>query len=194
MVEHTHPISSDLFHQDKDKIEQNHEELIQTLMSSYVKPGQIKNTLNEREGLVVSVNHVRYKMKQLAGPNTNQEKLNHFLKQVKDDGGNINVMLEEKTEEVLVLTVTTAKMRAGFQASDPGVVNLDTTYNFERASYKLNAVLYLNPTSGKGEVAQFCFMADECDKSYNFCFESLKQICIRSPPVFMVDKVRDPIN
>ena len=78
MVEHTHPISSDLFHQDKDKIEQNHEELILTLMSSYVKPGQIKNIFNEREGLIVTVNRVRFKMNQLMGPNTNQEKLNHF--------------------------------------------------------------------------------------------------------------------
>ena len=78
MVEHTHPISSDLLHQDKDTIEQNHEKLFQTLMSSYVKPGQIKNTFKEREGLIVTVNRVRFKMKQLMGPNTNQEKLNYF--------------------------------------------------------------------------------------------------------------------
>ena len=83
MVEHTHPISSDLFHQDKDKIEQNHEELIQTLMSSYVKPGQIKNTLNEREGLVVSVNHVRYKMKQLGGPKITERNLITFLNKLR---------------------------------------------------------------------------------------------------------------
>ena len=87
-------------------------------------------------------------------------------------------MLDDKTGEVLVLTVTTAKMRAGFQGSDPGIINIDTTFNFESASYKLNAVMYLNPTSGKGEVAQFCFMADACDKSYSFCFESFKQIYI----------------
>ena len=31
----------------------------------------------------------------------------------------MNTMLEEKIGEVLVLTVTTAKMRVGFQASDP---------------------------------------------------------------------------
>ena len=39
----------------------------------------------------------------------------------------MDTMLEEKIGEVLLLTVTTAKMRAGFQASDPGIVNLDTT-------------------------------------------------------------------
>ena len=36
-------------------------------------------------------------------------------------------MLKDKIGEVLLLIVITAKMRAGFQASDPGIVNLDTT-------------------------------------------------------------------
>ena len=96
MVEHTHPISSDLFHQDKDKIEQNHEELIQILMSSYVKPGQIKNTLNEREGLVVSVNHVRYKMKQLLGPYLCDREIN-----IQDN------IIKHKTQHAILIDIDT---------------------------------------------------------------------------------------
>ena len=36
-------------------------------------------------------------------------------------------MLKDKIGEVLLLIVITAEMKAGFQASDPGIVNLDTT-------------------------------------------------------------------
>lgn len=188
--EHTnHPVSDAIYHQDKDKIGVDQEELIETLMTSCSRAGQIKKSLYEKDGLVLTVDQVRYKMKQLAGPNRDQEMLNQLLKQVKEEGGSVHVMPDPDTGDVRVLTVTTAKMRAGYRGSNPGVVNIDTTFNFETAGYKLNAVLYHNPTTGKGEVVQFAIMADECDESYRFCFDSFKQQCVRDPPVIIIDKV-----
>ena len=54
--------------------------------------------------------------------------------------------------------------------------------------YKLSAVVYLNNTTGKGEVAQIAFHADESSQTYIDIFTAFKTMCNRDPPIILIDK------
>lgn len=185
--QHTnHEVSKPVYLQDIAKVTAEHEELIETLMLGCCKPKQISKALKSRCDLVVDPQQVRYRMKNLSGPNTDNEKLCHLLTQIRDDGGSVNC-LEDNLGEVKALIISTAKMKEAFWDSNPSVCNVDTTFNFEVAGYKLNAVLYLNTVTGKGEVAQFGLFADETDETYEFCLSVFKHSCQHEPAVFIID-------
>ena len=80
-------------------------------------------------------------------------------------------------------------MKAAFIGVDPSVLQVDTTFNYESSGYKLSACLYLNPATNKGEVGQLSFMGDEGGEAYQFAFTTFRSICLRDPPVIIVDKV-----
>ena len=111
-----------------------------------------------------------------------------FSAKVEEEGGNVKTLLH-RDGTVRVLTVTTAKMKAAFCGSDPSVLQVDTTFNYETSGYKLSAFLYLNPTTNKGEVGQLSFMGDEGGVAYQFAFTTFRSICLRDPPVIIIDKV-----
>ena len=80
-------------------------------------------------------------------------------------------------------------MKAAFCGVDPSVLQVDTTFNYESSGYKLSAFLYLNPTTNKGEIGQLSFMGDESGEAYQFAFTTFRSICLRDPPVIIIDKV-----
>ena len=43
----------------------------------------------------------------------------------------------------------------------------------------------------KGEIAQFSLLADEGKETYEFCFKRFKDLCVRDPPIIIIDKVRN---
>ena len=49
-------------------------------------------------------------------------------------------------------------------------------------------MIYLNETTGKGEVAQLSFHADETAETYKDIFQSLRSFCPTDPPIVIVDK------
>ena len=63
------------------------------------------------------------------------------------------------------------------------------TLLLEKSGYKLNALLYRNPVSGKGQVALLSFIADETAKSYEFALGSFDYLRNNNPPVIIIDKV-----
>ena len=56
----------------------------------------------------------------------------------------------------------------------------------EKSGYKLNALLYRNPVSGKGQVALLSFIADETAKSYEFALGSFNYLRNNNPPVIII--------
>ena len=187
--EHTnHDVSEQIYQQDTAKIGENRDELIGTLMEGRSKAGQIAKVLEDRYGQRYTSKQVRYRMIKLLGNRRDNAKLEELLNTVLAEGGSVQMMKDEEGE-VRVLTISTSAMLSAFRGSNPSVCNVDTTFKFEESGYKLNAVLYLNPVTGKGEVVQFAFLADERDSAYDFCHRSFKQLCFRDPPVLIIDKV-----
>ena len=183
-----HEVSEEVFQQDTAKVGDNNDELIKTLMEGNSKPGQIADVIEKRHGERFNSRQVRYRMKQLLGPNKENEELEELLTSVEAEGGRVRVLRDDQ-EYVRCLSIATSTMVSAFRGSNPSVVNIDTTFKFENSGHKLCAAAYLNPVTGKGEIAQFMFLADECDETYQFAYESFNDLCLQDPPVLLVDKV-----
>ena len=79
-------------------------------------------------------------------------------------------------------------MKASLLKSDPPVIQMDTTFNIEKAQYKLTAFCYLNPLTDKTEVAALALVSTESEENFDFvlsCFRSLNPV---DEIVFLVDK------
>ena len=156
-------------------------------MDGNSKVGNIKRAL-ARTCIYLSWDQVRYQVRLILGEPMNEEKLSGFVKLVRDEGGNVEI-LRFPDEKIRVFTITTIKMKRAFIGSNPSVVQVDTTFGFERSGYKLNAILYCNPSTGKGEIVQLSFMADETLDSYNFVMSKFKEIVYWDPSAILIDKV-----
>ena len=117
-----------------------------------------------------------------------EERLQGFLKLVSDEGGDVKID-RFPDGKVRVLTVSTKKMKKGYVGANPTVVQVDTTFGLEQSGYKLNAILYRNPSTGRGEVAVLAFMADETAHSYTCAFHSFEYLLRSNPAVIIIDKV-----
>ena len=173
---------------DSGKIGSKEEELIKTLMEANCGAGQIKRTLGLKEHLTLTTDAVRYKMKQLKdGDNEGHEKLQELLAQVVEEGGHVN-KLDNKDGTVRVLTVITKDMKKAYLSTNPSIIQIDTTYQFEVSGYKLCCIVYLNAATGRGEVGMMAFMEDESWDAYDFAFRTFKQCICEDPPSVMIDK------
>ena len=85
-----------------------------------------------------------------------------------------------------VLTVSTGKRGRDI----PEANQLDNTFGIESSDYKLNAILYHNPTISLGEVDQFSFMADKTADSFTHLLETCKAVGGSIPKIILIDKVQ----
>ena len=186
---HNHLISRKMFDQDTQKIQTVEEkEMLKDALTMNVKASQIKNMMEKKfKKGSVTTKHVRYMMGQLKPEENESEELATFLEKVEEEGGEVDVKLDD-SHKVRCLQVQTVKMRKAYLSVKPDVVNIDTTFNFNTNGYKMTAVCYVNPVTNKGEIAQLVFIADEAKECYEFAFESFKKSVVKDPPTFMVDK------
>ena len=59
------------------------------------------------------------------------------------------------------LFITSQKMKSAFRAANPTLIQLDTSFEFEKARYKVAAFCYLDPNSDKTEIAAYAMMSEE---------------------------------
>ena len=187
--DHNHENTLKMYKQDTDKIDQEEEKKwLADATSLNVKAPQIKNLMKIKFGKgFISEKHIRNMQSKLKEPNAEKEELEAFLQEIEDEGGRVDVM-KDQNEMVRVLVIQTAEMRKAVKGADPDVFHLDTTFNFESSGYKMSAFMYLNDVSGRGEVAQIAFMADEGSEVYKFIFSSFKKSVQKDPPVIILDK------
>ena len=109
-------------------------------MDGNYKVGNIKRAL-ARTCIYLSWDQVRYQVRLILGEPMNEEKLSGFVKLVRDEGGNVEI-LRFPDEKIQIFTITTVKMERAFIGSNPSVVQVDTTFGFERSGYILNANIF----------------------------------------------------
>lgn len=183
-------ISEEIFRRDTDtnKVGEEEENLVQTLMDANCRAGQIKKMLESKKHLKLTTSAVSYRMKKLKGDDHYDEELTAFLTEVEEEGGHVHKLVNGDGT-VRVLTITTSQMRQAFLKSKPTVIQVDSTFNFETSGYKLSCIVYLNPVTGKGEVAQLAFLEDEGEEAYKFTFSMFKKTILnQNPGVIIVDK------
>lgn len=188
MDHENHAVSENIFAQDSAKADARAVAIIRQMLDGNCKVSNVKKALAAK-GIHLFSNQIRYQIKKILGAPMNEEKLAELVKLVRDEGGHVQI-LRFPDGKIRVLSITTIKMKKGFIGSNPTVVQVDTTFGFERSGYKLNVILYRNPTTGKGEVAQVAFMADETLESHNFAFSGFKGIVNCDPAVIVIDKVK----
>ena len=182
-----HYVNENIYMQDVAKADDKALKIIKQMMDGNCKVGNIKRALASND-IFLSSDQVRYQVKQILGKPMLEEKLTEFVKLVKHEGGSVEI-LRFPDGKIRIFTVTTLKMKKAFLGSNPTVIQVDTTFGFERSGYKLNAILYCNPSTGKGEIVQLAFMADETGDSYNFVISKFKEIVYCDPTVILIDKV-----
>ena len=182
-------VSSEIYKRDTDvdKIGDEETDLIENLLAANCRAGQIKKMLKMKKHLELTASAVRYKMKMIKGEVKEDLQLHEFLTKLVEEGGHVD-KLENKDGTIRVLTITTREMLKAYIGSNPSVLQIDTTHNFESSGYKLSAILYLNPATGKGEVVQLAFLEDECADAYSFSFSTMRKIIGQDPPVLCIDK------
>ena len=68
------------------------------------------------------------------------------------------------------------------------MVQLDTTIEIEATWYKLMAIVYLNMTTNKSEIAFMELMCDETNTTVECALRCLKSMCLHEDLIFIVDK------
>ena len=127
-----------------------------------------------------------------ANPETD-EKLAQFLESTENDGGIIE-WLTDDDGTMKSLFITSSKMKSAFRSSNPTLIQLDTSFEFEKARYKVAAFCYLDANSDKTEIAAFGFLSQESESCFRFIFEQFAKVCIRQDIIFITDKDFTEIN
>ena len=186
---HNHPVSEALYKRDTGKISEEDDELIESLLNANCSPAQIRKCLKEEKNKLVTIRAISYIITKRNSKTKAREEddLNEFLSCVRKEGGKLNKM-ENMDGTVRALTITTSVMKSSFQKTRPSVIQVDTTHNIESSGFKLSAIVYYHPVTGKGEVAQLGFIEDESKDVYLFVFHQLKQLLVDDPPIIIIDK------
>ena len=136
----------------------------------------------------LSKDQIRYQVDKLLGKDFDMNRLGPFLKRVEDEGGSVKIDYYPDGK-VRVLSVSTKEMMEGYVNSRATTVQLNPTFGFESSGHKLNALLYRNPATGRGEVVVLSFLADETAHSYEFALSSFEHLLNHIPEVILIDKV-----
>ena len=135
-----HYVNENIFIKDVAKADDEALTIIRNMMDGNCKVGNIKRAL-AKNGVYLSWDQVRYQVRLILGEPMNEEKLSGFVKLVRDEGGNVEI-LRFPDEKIQIFTITTVKMERAFIGSNPSVVQVDTTFGFERSGYILNANIF----------------------------------------------------
>ena len=169
-------------------IDETDEEMILTLADASARPSQIKRVLQEKNKKVVSTKKIRNLISKLKSSDMEDKELfEQFLKDIEENGGEVE-WTSDPDGTVKSLFVSSKTMKGSLLKSDPPVVQMDTTFNIDKAQYKLTAFCYLNPLTDKTEVAALALVSTESEENFDFvlsCFRSLNPV---DEIVFLVDK------
>ena len=190
-IDHSgHVVDEDVYNRLNINITEEETELIKTLAGGNAKPSQIKRILLEKSKKRVTIQKIKNlvaKIKPLISDEDSQKKFLDFLVGIEEEGGVIEWNLDPD-QTVKALFITSSKMKSAFRNNNPPVVQLDTSFNMEKAQYKVAAFAYLDPNSMKTELAAFSFLSEESALCFEFILTSFSKICVCQDLIFLIDK------
>ena len=158
------------------------------LRRSNCKPSQIKRILLEKFNKQISIQKLKNVLAKTPGEDQDDNiDFEEFFEEFENEGGDVDWQ-EDPDGTVRCMTFSSNKMKNAFKSSDAPLVQLDTTFDMEKARYKVLAVVYLNPATNKSEVAFMALLCDESKPNVEFALQTFKKICLRYDLIFIVDK------
>ena len=73
---------------------------------------------------------------------SSREAFEKFLDNTEIDGGNVE-WIDDKDGKMRALFITSRKMKSAFRACNPTLIQLDTSFEFDQARYKVAAFCFL---------------------------------------------------
>ena len=189
---HNHPVSEALYNHEHVVLNEEEMDLCVSLRSGNCKPSQIKRVMLEKYKKNITIQKLKNMMSKIPGLDSKLD-APKFFENLELEGGNIEWELDPDGT-VKCISLCSSKMKNAYKTSDPPLVQVDTTFNIESAQYKVMAVVYLNPTTDKSELAHISILSDESKPNIEFAIRSFKKICNREDLVFIVDKDFNQIN
>ena len=189
-LEHSHPISEEIYNQKNTILTDEQKEMIKNLVSANASAKQVKRVLMNKAKKRVTLQKVRNIIRKVAPPETDevaQKALQEFLVGLEDEGGDIS-WKNDPDGTLKVLFITSSKMKSVFRACNPPLVQLDTSFEFERARYKVAAFCYLDANMDRTGIAAFSFMSVETAECFDFALFEFSKICVRQDLIFVIDK------
>ena len=185
-----HMVNEDIYNRENVHITDEEQELIKTLAGANTKPSQMKRILQEKFNKRVKIKKIQNLITKILPPENPEEAkkaFESFLCEVEKKGGNVEWEIDPD-QTIKTMFITSSRMKSAFRNTNPPVVQLDTSFNFEKAQYKIAALVYLDPNTSKTEIAAFAVMAQETASSFEFVLSNFSKICVRQDLVFLVDK------
>ena len=105
---------------------------------------------------------------------------------IEDEGGNEYEFSGDN--EINRLFIASKTMVNAFTSTDPPLMQIDTSFDVDKARYKIVTFCYLNLTTNKTEIAAIAYTADETADSLGFIFKHFNYLCINRDKMFIVDK------
>ena len=190
-LEHNdHEVNKDVYNRANINISEEEEDLIKILADAKTKPSRIQKILLEKSNKRVTIQKLKNLVAKIT-PTENEDetksKFEAFLDDVSKDGG----VIEWETDadgSIKTLFITSSRMKSAFRNNSPPVVQLDTSFNFEKALYKVAAFVYLDPNTNLSEIAAFSLLSQESAASFEFILSTFAKLCVRQDLIFLIDK------
>ena len=186
--EHNHPVSEQIYKSKNVALTEEEIVMSSNLRSGNCKPSQIKRILLEKFNKQISIQKLKNVLAKTPGEDQDDNiDFEEFFEEFENEGGDVDWQ-EDPDGTVRCMTFSSNKMKNAFKSSDAPLVQLDTTFDMEKARYKVLAVVYLNPATNKSEVAFMALLCDESKPNVEFALQTFKKICLRYDLIFIVDK------
>ena len=174
----------------KVKLTEEDEDLVKILVAAKSKPSRIQKVLlsksNKRIGLKKLKNLVA-KITPTENEDDSKVRFEDFLDEVEKDGGVVD-WETDADGSIKTLFITSSRMKTAFRNNNPPVIQLDTSFKFEKACYKVAAFVYLDTNTNLSEIAAFSLMSQESASSFKFILDNFSKICVRQDLIFLIDK------
>ena len=181
-----HPVNDAIFKLDSAKVTPEASKIITDLSDLGCSVPTIQSAL-KRKKLPLTAGQVRHHLTKIKDLPKDEEDLKSFLKNVRATGGTVSIKRNQRGN-IQAVQVSTAAMRKAYNGCRPETAQIDSTFNLESSKYIVNGVLFLDPATGKGELASISFMADETAESYRFVLSAFRDLSTHRPTAFLVDK------
>ena len=129
-TDHNHEVSEDYYNRENCILSEKDEDLIKDLRMANAKPSRIADVLKGKNNAILTNKKIQNIIQRLIPKQNedNQEKLAQFLETIEKDGGTFETKCDSD-ETVTAIYVQSNLMKKAFLASDPPVIQVDTSFS-----------------------------------------------------------------
>ena len=187
-LEHNHRVDKISYDLQKTNLSTEDLKMVKDLAGAQLKPSKIKRVLKQKSKVVThkKLENLIDKLATDDSEKSEEESFEEFLTNIESDGGIIEYE-DDPDGTVKSFFITSNRMKEAFKSSNLPVVQLDTSFDFEKAKYKVAAFCYLDANTNKTEIAAFCFPSQETASSVKFSLQCFTRICVWRVFIFLVE-------